>query len=341
VTSAGRRSPGSRAAIHGRNADGHIVGTGEDGRDYPRGVLTHRPATTLDDLALAGDLMSRAWLSGWPGCVSTPAGIEWWHAGSWPDELGEHLRLWYDGETPVAWSWHDGDEIEWHAWTGDRDRDLEVFREILETAIADAGGRMVGTWTAEDDEATVGLLGELGFSARGRRLSQWQRHASDGPPPLARLADGYRIRAVAGPADLPERVEVHRSAFAPSRLTVEKYERLTTLPHYRYEDDLVVVAPNGHLAAFAMAWWDPVAGVGEFEPVGTHADHRRRGLARALLTFGLHRFFDMGARTVQVYSDAADLAPETLYESVGFRRRAFHQRYERPATETPEVRSTP
>ena len=55
----------------------------------------------------------------------------------------------------------------------------------------------------------------------------------------------------------------------------ESYTRLTTLPHYRFEDDLVVEAPDGSLAAFAMAWWDPAAKVGEFEPVGTHPDHQR------------------------------------------------------------------
>lgn len=294
-------------------------------------MLTHRPATSLEDLALADSLITRAWQSGSTTCAATPAGIEWWYASSWPDELGDHLRLWFDGDLPVGWSWHDTTEIEWHAWTGDPERDAAVCREILETAVAEAGGAAVRTWTAEDDAATIGALGELGFEAQGRRLSQWQRHASEGPPPLVPLAEGYRIQALAGPADLPARVAAHRAAFSPSRLTVEKYERLTTLPHYRYEDDLVVVAPDGSFAAFAMAWWDPDAAVGEFEPVGTDPAHQRRGLARSLLTFGLHRFLDMGARIVQVYSDTGDAGPEALYPAVGFHRRAFHQRYVRPA----------
>lgn len=295
-------------------------------------MLTHRPATSLEDLALAGSLMTRAWLSGSPTVAATPAAIEWWHASSWPDELGDHLRLWFDGDEAVAWSWHDTTEVEWHAWTGDPALDVEVFREILETAVADAAGgsNPVSTWTAEDDAATVALLESLGFVPQGRRLSQWQRYAADGPPPLVPLAEGYRIRALAGPADIPARVAVHRAAFEPSRLSAEKYERLTTLPHYRFEDDLVVVAPDGSFAAFAMAWWDAEAQVGEFEPVGTDPTHQRRGLARSLLTFGLHRFLDMGARTIQVYSDTEDAGPEALYPAVGFRRRAFHQRYVRP-----------
>jgi ribosomal protein S18 acetylase RimI-like enzyme len=79
-----------------------------------------------------------------------------------------------------------------------------------------------------------------------------------------------------------------------------------------------------------MAWWDPHARVGEFEPVGTHPEHRRRGLSRALLTWGLRRYAERDARIVQVYSDAANAASEALYQAVGFERRAFHRRYERP-----------
>ena len=286
--------------------------------------------------------MSRAWAAGAPRCVATPASIEWWHAGSWPDELDQHLHLWSEDGIPVAWTWHDVGELEWHVWTGERDRDPAVFREILETSLADElGGGVTATWSAEDDAPDIATLTDLGFVAAGRRLSQWQIHADDGPPALGGLADGYRIRGLAGPADVPPRVEIHRVTFAPSRLSVEKYERLTTMPHYRYEDDLVVVAPDGSFAAFAMAWWDPVGRVGEFEPVGTHPEHQRRGLARALLTFGVHRFLDMGARVVQVFSDATEPGPEALYEAVGFRRRAYHRRYERPGAAVDAVASTP
>ena len=112
------------------------------------------------------------------------------------------------------------------------------------------------------------------------------------------------------------------------------------MPHYRLEDDLVVEAPDGSLAAYAMAWWDPVGRVCEFEPVGTHPDHQRRGLSRALLTEGLRRSFERGARVVQVYADTTSEAAEALYPAIGFRRRAFHQRFEHPAPTPPAVRST-
>lgn len=295
-------------------------------------MRSHRPATTLDDLRLASDLMSAAWLASPETAVATAAGIEWWHASSYPDALADHLSIWFDDETPVGWTWDDDGETEWHVWTGEPARDDAVFRDILTAAVERAGTAGVASWTSEEDVRSIAILDGLGFARAGRRLAQlqWQPDPAV-PPAMPPLPDGYRIRTVAGPDDLDRRVAVHRAAFPTSRLNRAKYDRLTTLPHYRFEDDLVVEAPDGTFAAYAMAWWDPVASVGEFEPVGTHPDHQRRGLARALLTFGLRRYRTRGARVVQVYADADDVAPVALYEAIGFTRHAFHQRYERPA----------
>ncbi len=124
-------------------------------------------------------------------------------------------------------------------------------------------------------------------------------------------------------------------------MTVEKYTRLTTLPHYRFEDDLVVEAPDGSLAAFAMAWWDPAARVGEFEPVGTHPDHQRRGLGRALLSHGLRRYRDLGAHVVQIYSMSDNAASEGLYQAVGFERRRYRLHFVRPPDGNLGSASTP
>ena len=294
-------------------------------------MIGSRPATTIDDLRAAAALMARTWSVRSERAFATPAGIEWWYASSWPDPLEEHLRLWTAADEVVAWSWHDAGEVEWMAWTGDRDQDRTVVEAIVEDALAVTPNGALGSWTDEADTDTVEVLARHGFVPHGRRLSQWQHRPESDPVPAAPLPAGYTARGLRGPTEMGARVDVHRAAFAPSRLSVEKYERLRTLPHYRFEDDLVVEAPDGSLAAFALAWWDPVARVGEFEPVGTHPDHQRRGLARALLAHGLARFASLGATVAQVYSDADDPGPEALYASAGFRRHSHHRRYERPA----------
>jgi ribosomal protein S18 acetylase RimI-like enzyme len=303
-------------------------------------MLIQRPATSMADLEDAIALTSAAWLAGSTTVASTPAGIEWWHTLSHPDPLDRHLRLWHDVDAQdaprlVAWTWHEPPEIEWHVWTGDAAADVRVARELLDVVIAEAGDAEIGLFAADDDGSTRRLLDDHGFAPSGRRLSRWLWRAADGPPPAADasgLPAGYRIRGLAGPDETEARVRIHRAAFPTSRLTAAKYARLFELPHYRFEDDLVVEAADGSLAAFALTWWDPVGRVGEFEPLGTHPGHRRRGLARALMATGMHRFVARGAQVVEVYSDAADAPAEALYPAVSFDRRSVHRRYvHRPA----------
>jgi mycothiol synthase len=294
-----------------------------------RSMVSQRPATGLDDLARAVSLMSAAWRADAPYVAATPAAIEWWYALTHPDPIGDHLRLWFHGERVVAWSWHESPELETHVWTGDPSGDPDVFGAILDAALTEAAGSQLAAFAADGDVASLAALAARGFRPGGRRLSQW--HARAGAFRSGHVAptlpDGYRIRGLRGPDEFDARVALHRSAFPTSRLNLAKYERLLTVPHYRFEDDLVVEAPDGSLAAFALSWYDVDGRVGELEPVGTHPGHQRRGLSRAIVTTAVDRLFDHGARVVQVYSDQSDAAPEALYASVGFERRATHRRY--------------
>ena len=64
-------------------------------------MLTARRAASIDDLRVATDLMSRAWLAGSAFVAATPAAIEWWYVVS-ADPLDAHLRLWDLDGTTVA-----------------------------------------------------------------------------------------------------------------------------------------------------------------------------------------------------------------------------------------------
>ena len=119
---------------------------------------------------------------------------------------------------------------------------------------------------------------------------------SSTPVESAQLPDGYRLRNVAGDADLERRVDVHRAAFHPSKVTVPAYRHLRTLPPYREELDLVVEAPDGSFAAYALVWLDEENGVGELEPVGTHPAHQRLGLGKAVCLEACRRLRGSGCR---------------------------------------------
>ena len=292
-------------------------------------MISSRAGSSIDDLRAASTVLSRAWIDGAPFVASHPGDLEWWYTLAAPDELATHLRLWDVDGAPAGWSWVRDDQVNWEIWRGEGADDRPMLEAMLRSAIDETTGAL-HAWAPEDDLATLGTLHGLGFRPGARRLSQFQRPTGATPISIASLPSGYGIRALDGPDDVPARVEAHRAAFAPSSMTIEKYTRLTGLPHYRFDDDLVVEAPDVSIAAFAMAWWDPVARVGEYEPVGTHPDHQRRGLGRALLSHGLNRYRDLGARLVQVYSNADNASSEGLYQAVGFERLRYRRLFDRP-----------
>jgi ribosomal protein S18 acetylase RimI-like enzyme len=130
------------------------------------------------------------------------------------------------------------------------------------------------------------------------------------------LPSGYRLDAVRAQDQVIGRIEAHRAAFAPSELSLEKYDRARRIWPYRPELDRIITTQDGTVAAFCTAWIDEENASGLLEPVGTHPAHRRRGLAKAVCLDALRALQDAGARTAQVaYESDAALA---TYRSIGF-----------------------
>lgn len=65
-------------------------------------------------------------------------------------------------------------------------------------------------------------------------------------------------------------------------------------------------------------WFDHVSGIGLFEPVGTHPDHRRIGLGRALMAEGLRRMQDAGLTHGLVMYEGGNESSGPLYRGMGF-----------------------
>jgi ribosomal protein S18 acetylase RimI-like enzyme len=102
-------------------------------------------------------------------------------------------------------------------------------------------------------------------------------------------------------------------------VTDEAYLRLMRTPGYDRDLDVVIVAPEGAIAAFCLGWLDPVNQVGEFEPVGTRQTFRRQGLGQAAALAGLWRMKARDAKSAVVGPvDVKEEAAMRLYQSVGF-----------------------
>jgi ribosomal protein S18 acetylase RimI-like enzyme len=173
-------------------------------------------------------------------------------------------------------------------------------------------------WSLESNTSLVGALEGAGLARGDGVYLLLHRELSAESVPEVELASGHVVRAVSE-GEIDARVEVHRAAFAPSKLTSELYHRVMGSPEYRPELDLVAVDGSGVMRAFVLGWLDRQNALGLFEPVGTHPDARRLGLARAVGAEALRRLERLGARRAIVGALSGDERSLRLYESLGFR----------------------
>jgi GNAT superfamily N-acetyltransferase len=260
-----------------------------------------------------------------------------WGRGHVSDGASWVRRLWFSGGELVAWGWaqlphqvkrSDGsvrdvtgaylayqvhpahaelvDEV--IDWYDDTAADLE--RTVLAGAADEFGLRR---WAAHGYQTDPESLGDTGFWTQLN-----ERDLTDLEQPV--LPAGFRFRTAdeAGPEAA---VRAHLDAWAPSTYTAEGYAGVRQTAAYRGDLHILVEAPDGTMASSTIMWLDEANKTAEFEPVGTHPDYRRRGLARAMLLHGMHLARAAGATHMTVACLGAPGRPSAreLYYSVGFR----------------------
>jgi ribosomal protein S18 acetylase RimI-like enzyme len=258
---------------------------------------------------------------------------------TWAQHVGDLAwgRFQHVGREP-AWRtrlWEDDGHVVAYAWLFEgRVLDFCVHPErpeLLDPVLEWADARETDALDANVD--AIAALERRGYESVPEG-APWFAYLARGLDdlPEAKPPDGFTLRTV-GESDVESRVEAHRSAFDPSRVTFESYRNLMNAWPYRADLDCIAVAPDGRVAAYCHAWLDDENRVGEFEPVGTHADFRRRGLAAAVCAFGLRRLAEEGATLAVVYArgDAGYPAPKALYESLGFAQHARTVSFKRRA----------
>jgi GNAT superfamily N-acetyltransferase len=238
-------------------------------------------------------------------------------------EQGWRVRLWQRECRDVAWAWLRLPESTLF-WCIRPD----VRGTVVDEALDWAQPRVVEVQSTDTDSRAV--LERHGYrqGADRRVLAVHHRELAEEPP--VEPPRGFRLRTV-GRGDLSARVELHRTVWAPSRVTKESYRDVQAAWPYRADLDCVAEAPDGRLVSYCLAWLDPDNRAGELEPVGTHADFRRLGLASAVCRFALRRLEEEGATQATVYAavDPANPGPKALYESIGFAETSRFLRYVR------------
>jgi GNAT superfamily N-acetyltransferase len=137
---------------------------------------------------------------------------------------------------------------------------------------------------------------------------------------------GYTIRQpdLADAHDREQLIAITRLVFGVTfdGSAIDLEERMLT--HREY---VVAETVDGTFAAWCGIWAVPEIGAGQFEPVGTHPDHRRRGLASLVMSRGLDWMRQRGLEVAFVGTGVRN-ASNQLYASLGFEVAELYQQWE-------------
>lgn len=264
----------------------------------------------------------------------TPTGFNWeirrwdgWNCHRSPAERLEFpklVHLWETGDGTLVGAVHPegrGDVwVELHPDYRHLEAEMLAWGEEHLSIPAEDGERQVETFVYDYDIARIRLLQMRGYEQAPygsvfRRLRFGNRvlPSVDFPP-------GYRMRPTRADdmGECERMAALLNAAFRRNVHTGEEYHTfITQSPSFRHELNLVVEAPDRSFAAHAGFTFNENNLYGIVEPVCTHPEHQRKGLARALITAGLHQLRALGA--TDAYLGTGDgMAANWLYEACGF-----------------------
>lgn len=284
---------------------------------------TSRPFNVRKDYPAMRRLLQTAYAITGPLVYATVGDLDWWRAGRENPGDWSFLRLWWDERGELGgFAWQGTNQVDLFSHPTRRRVEADMLawseEQRREKPAGEDGRRLWRAWALTSDSSRQTLLGRNGYR-RADDAFAFFSYPLEGEIPPSLLPEGFKIRPVAGKEEYPARVELHRQIFEPSRFTGTKYRAVRATPTYRADLDLVVVAPDGTLAACCIVWFDEANRIGEFEPVGCAPQFRRMGLTRALLLEGLRRLRRLGGRTGHLFADTGEEPAMKLYTSTGFR----------------------
>lgn len=266
----------------------------------------------------------------------TPVGFNWevrrWDGFRFHNADPRPNRRWMD--TIRLWETEHGKLVGAVHQEGTGDAHLEVhpdFRYIeksmldwagtnLASSIEDSSARKLRVFAAEYDALRSELLEALGYEKTTTYEVQRRLSLEDITIPEPSLTPGYILRDI-NPDDQDDCRRIAgllNTAFNRDIHTAE--EVMVFFSHaqcFRRGLDVVAETPDGSLAAYVGVACVEENQYGVFEPVCTHPDHVRKGLARSLMLEGLNRLRAHGA-TSDIVGTGDQEAANRLYDSIGF-----------------------
>jgi mycothiol synthase len=177
---------------------------------------------------------------------------------------------------------------------------------------------------SSDNLERIAHLEKYGFDRQAGGAFHLERSLAD-PIPPPQLPAGFVIRPIRGEVEAEDWIRLHRIALGTESLTTEYKLAMMRTPYYNPEMDLLAVAPDGSLAAYCVCFINVEENTltgqrnGYTDPIATHPDFRRQGLARGLMLTGMALLKDHGMDKACLGTDSQNTAMLHAAGSVGFR----------------------
>jgi GNAT superfamily N-acetyltransferase len=260
-----------------------------------------RPIDARRDLPAVVDLLGRTRAG---GGLTHPGGIQWWLRELWREDRDDFAAyVWADdAEALGAFALVDGDFV-----VAERiDGGPTAIGQItwLEAELR-ANGRSAIEFHVAAGDPIRDQLQQHGYAPSGSELELLADTSTE--PARARLPERFRFGSLLDVSD-DAYIDGHRAAWSdkrPSPYRRELHDAVKRMPGFRPELVTIAIAPDDTVAACCIGWLDERSATLEIEPLGTHRDYRRLGLAHAIVKEVQHRAWANGARHVLVWNDPA------------------------------------
>lgn len=260
-------------------------------------------------------------------------------------DIQKSTRLWFDSDDQsIGFAFVDHYYNLWFEFdqqTIHPDTQLEMINwgvACIQRAMRESGKSLTLDASCRDDDIDrIALLEQHGFVMQEIRSLNFTR-SLDKPISAPQLPAGFSIRHVAGEQEIDAIVALHRAAFGTENMTVEERLSMMGLPEYEAELDLLIIAPNGRLAAYCTCSISQEENErtgrneGYTDPVATHPDFQRQGLAQALLLAGCRKLQERGVKTAVLGTNNRNIGMQRAAKAVGFQVQSTKLWFEKPVS---------
>lgn len=275
--------------------------------------ITHRQYRRLSDHMAVYQFMTEIYERDWCNGVPAPF-MEYALCSDWMDKSYVHRnRIWFDGERIVALVFYENPvtDVYFSLRPG-----YECLAEEMISYAESGMPKKDGKQRLVIFGAQTALIGAAKKAGWRREFGYWEK-VRDFSEPLERaLPEGYRFADV--PLDIAKCSECcwkgfnHEAEEGPWDGDIEYTGALLTAPHDTSCLDVAIENEAGEYVCYAGMWWTPENKLAYMEPLCTVPEHRRKGLAAAIMAELYRRTKALGATHMTGGGDP-------FYDKVGFK----------------------